>query len=334
MAITIEDISRALGISASTVSKALNDYADVSQETKERVRSTALQMGYHPNSAARNLRRGRTEQIGILTNNSIAFLRDYLGEVIPGAALAAEQHNNSLVLYTAVTDPQTVVARICRSRPVDGLVLVWADAMDETIATLSAENFPFVVLGRRIERPDVSCVVADNVDGAYRLTQYLISQGHRRIGFTTRPALVETNAERYRGYCQALAHADIQLDESLVITTQIEPESGYKAMNALLDLDQPPTAVFFFHDLLAVDGLQAARERGLRVPEDMAIAGFEGLRSSLITTPAITTVTQPLMDMGRLSVEKLFERIENNSGPPARITVPVALTVRASTQTV
>ena len=124
----------------------------------------------------------------------------------------------------------------------------------------------------------------------------------------------------------------MEVDPALIVSTQIEPESGYKAMNAFLDLAQPPTAVFFFHDLLAVDGLRAATERGLRVPEDVAIAGFEGLRSSLLTTPAITTVAQPLMEMGRLSVEKLFERIEDNSGPAVRLTVPVELIARASTQ--
>lgn len=332
MSITIEDIARELGISGSTVSKALNDYADVAQETKQRVLAVAREMGYHPNTAARSLRLGRTDQIGILTNNSIAFLRDYLGEVIPGAALAAEQHANNLVLFTAVREPLHAVARISRSRQVDGLVLVWADALEQTIATLTAENFPFVVLGRRIERPDVSCVVADNVDGAYRLTRYLIEKGHRRIGFTTRPGLVETNAERFRGYRLALEEAGIAFDESLVVSTRIEPDSGYKAMNAFLDLAQPPTAVFFFHDLLAVDGLRAANERGVAVPQEIAIAGFEGLRSGLITTPAITTVSQPLMEMGRLAVEMLFSRIEDNDAPPSRLTVPVELIVRASTQ--
>jgi DNA-binding LacI/PurR family transcriptional regulator len=331
MSVTLEDISNHLGLSVSTVSKALNAYDDVAPRTKQRVVDAAEELGYHPNVAARSLRRGRTDRIGLLTDNSIGFLRDYLGEVVPGAAMATEARENNLVLYTAANNRPNAVERICRAREVDGVVLIWASELEQVIATLSAENVPFVVLGRSSDDPDVSYIVANNKRGAYELTAHLIEQGHTRIGFTTRPELVETNAERFAGYCQALDDAGVTFDRELIIPTRIEPNSGYKAMQTFLDRPAPPTAVFAFHDLLAVDALRAIEERGLRVPDDMALAGFEGLRSSLTTDPPITTVAQPLGTMGRMAVEMLFKLIDDKAQPAQQVTVSVELQVRRST---
>lgn len=333
MSVTIEDISRQLGISVSTVSKALNDYPDVAPETRERVREAALALDYHPSAAARNLRRGRNDKIGLLINNPISFISEYISEIMSGTALIAEESNHNLILYTRAVDHPDRLKRICRAREVDGMMLIF-EPSPEAVDVLESEGMPFIVFGRRIEDPRVSFVAPDNVEGAYRLTQHLIGLGHRRIAFTTRPQLGTVSEDRFRGYRQAMEEAGMTIDPELIVETMIEPESGRRAVNALLGLAQPPTALFAFYDLMAVDAVQAAQERGLQVPGDIAIAGFDGLRSSLITTPAITTVQQPLQEMGRKAMRVLLGLVQDSDRPPERRVVPVELIIRESTQAV
>jgi LacI family transcriptional regulator len=259
-------------------------------------------------------------------------MSEYLSEVIPGATIAAEKQGYNLIFYTAAINRPEELMRICRAREVDGLILLWAGDIDETITFLQEEDLPFVLFDRRVDDPRVSFIAADNLNGAFSLTQHLIELGHRRIGFTARPELGATNTDRLAGYKKALVEADIPFDERLVVPTIIEPRSGYRAANDLLDLPDPPTAIFAIHDTMAVDAFQAVIERGLRVPDDVAIAGFDGFLSSLTTQPPLTTVKLPLADMGRLAVETLLARVSDPAPrPPTRITSPVRLLVRQST---
>ena len=331
MSSTIEDISKRLGISVSTVSKALNAYPDVAEETRERVLAAARELDYTPSAAARNLRRGRSEKIGLLINNPISFLSEYISEVMAGAALQAEAHGHNLILYTAAVENPQALKRICRSREVDGLMVIF-EPSPEAVEVLISEKMPFVVFGRRVEPPMVSYIAPDNREGAYRLTRHLISLGHRRIGFTTRPELGAVSDDRFAGYREALKDAGIHYDPALVVETFVEPNSGGRALNTLLALADPPTALFAFYDLMASDALKAAQKLGLRVPEDIAIAGFDGLRSSSITNPPITTVAQPLEQMGQLAADMLLEQIDNGDYVPAHRVLPVELIIRESTQ--
>ena len=330
MAVTIQDIANYLGLAPSTVSKSLNDYPHISSETRQRVLEAAQELGYYPRAAARSLRRGRTDKVGLLINNPLSFLGEYIADIIAGAALTAEQQGNNLVLYTTAVSHPAELKRICRAREVDGLILIF-EPSSVAIQVLEHENMPFVVFGRRVEHPDVSFVAPDNQAGAYALTKHLIEQGHQRIGFTTRPQLGAVSQDRFAGYQQALAEANIPFDSDLVMETVIEPLSGHKAMERFLEMVEPPTAVFAFYDLVAVDALHTAQERGLRIPDDIAIAGFDGLRSSRITQPRITTVQQPLAEMGQHAMHALFARITDNTQLPMRQTFPVELIIRQST---
>jgi len=287
-------------------------------------------MDYHPSAAARNLRRGRTDKVGLLINNPISFLSEYISEVMAGAALSAEQHGHNLVLYTtAVTNPGEL-KRICRARDVDGLILIF-EPSDAAISVLQQEGMPFVIFGRRINRPDVSFVATDNEDGAYQLTRHLISLGHQRIGFTTRPELGTVSEDRFAGYRRALEEAGISLESELIVETAVQPGSGRQAMEYFLELPYKPTALFAFYDLMAADAAQVAQEHGLHIPQDIAIAGFDGLRSSLISTPQITTVQQSLTEMGQQATSILLSQRENKTHPPEQIILPVKLLLREST---
>ena len=330
MSVKIEDISKHLGLSVSTISKALNGYSDVSQRTRDRVFEAQKQLGYHPNGAARSLRRGRTDKIGLLINNPIEFLNDYIGDVMSGAALAAERFDQNLVMYTKEVINPHALRRICRAREVDGLLLIF-DPSEAALDVLTQERTPFVVFGRKSANENVSFISPDNYSGALALTKHLIDQGHQRIGFTMRPELGLTNTDRFAGYKQALQEAGIELDPDLIVETHSGQRDGYNAMVQLLRLADPPTALFAFYDLMAADALDAAIDYGLSVPDDIAIAGFDGLKLSMRTQPALTTVRQPLGRMGQRAVEMLMARIEDNDVLPAQTTMPVELIVRNST---
>ena len=330
MPIRIQDISRDLGISVSTVSKALNDYPDVSEETRQLILQKAQEMGYQASATARNLRRGRTDKIGLFINHSLSYISEYLAEIIAGVALTSELSGKNIILYTETINKPDELLRICRAGEIDGALLLWANPPDETLSLLEQENMPYVVLGRRVDYPTASYVAPDNAHGAYLVTRHLIECGHRRIGFMSRPIHGPTNLDRLAGYTSALQEHGLDIDKGLIVPTAMEPDSGYHAMNALLDMAERPTAVFAFYDLLAIDAMRAVFDRDMRVPDDMAVVGFDGLRSSLITTPTLTTIEQPLVEMGRRAVNVLIAQLNNPHLPSERITLPVRLIVRNS----
>jgi LacI family transcriptional regulator len=331
MSVTIKDISKRLGISVSTVSKALNGYPDVSDDTRQRILEMARELDYHPNVAAQSLRRHRTSKIGLLITYPVASVGEYVAQLITGAAIAAEAVGYNLVLYTTIADQVDQITRICRSREVDGMLVLWARQLDNTLALIEREVMPFVAVARRITNHNISYVVCDNKQGAFEITRHLIEQGHRRIGFMPIPELRETNRDRLAGYCQALEEAGIPFDEKLLVPVTLETGTRHAAMHTLMDLADPPTAVFAFHDYIAIEALQAALDRGLRVPQDVAIAGFDGMYSSMVTTPPLTTVKQPTQEIGRRAVETLLTHISDVNQPPYQIILPVELIVRQST---
>jgi len=331
MPVSIQDIAKRLGISVSTVSKALNNYTDVAQATRERVQQVAIEMGYHPSATAQNLRKRRTSKIGIVVNYPIGFVGEYLSRLMIGAALAAENYGYHVILYSPVDNPYDQLIRICRAREVDGVLLLWGTLTPKNTTLMNEENMPFVVVARREPEYDAPYVVGDNFQGALELTRHLISQGHQRIGYTSWDEEWTTNQDRMAGYRQALEEAGLQIDPDLITPITREPENRYEAVNKLLDLPQPPTAIFAFHDFVAIQALRAATDRGLRVPEDLAIAGFDNMYASLITNPPLTTVSQPVQEIGQTAVDILLDQITKSNQTPKQAILPVELLTRQST---
>ena len=198
MPITIKDLSSELGLSQSTVSKALNDRGDVSPQTKESVLRAAHAAGYQPSAAARSLRRQRSDKIGLLVNYPIHKVSDFLAELIPGMATAAEEAAYNLILYTAMAGNAERIQSLCRSREVDGLIVLWppqAEEMARLAQLMRAESRPHIVLPRRLQDQATSFVAADHIQGGRLLTEHLIKLGHRRIGFVRRPEVYETDSK-------------------------------------------------------------------------------------------------------------------------------------------
>ncbi|MEL6308763.1 MAG: LacI family DNA-binding transcriptional regulator [Chloroflexota bacterium] len=331
MSVSITDIAKHLKLSNSTVSKALNGYSDVSDQTRERVMQTAQDMGYQPSAAARSLRRGRTDKIGLFLNTSIEYVVDYLSGMIPGAVMTAQSLEMNLLIHTITdNDPQHLL-KVCRAGEIDGVVLFSTHYDERTIEALIADKFPFVVMGRAISDPRVSYVVPDYYAGSYEGTQYLIELGHTRIAFTTRPELTTANEARLQGYLDALTDAGIAHDDDLIAPTYLIEDSGTRATETFLRLQQPPTAIFAFHDLVAVNVINTLHKQGVRIPEDISVMGFDGLRAGFMTMPHMTTVAQPLADIGERVIKRVHERIENPDAEATQDTLPVELIIRGST---
>lgn len=325
------DIAKHLNLSKSTVSKALNGYPDVSLNTRELVMRTALEMGYQPNTAARNLSRGRTEKIGLFLNTSVEYVTDYLSGIMSGAVRQSQELGKNFIIYTMTNNNPQQLLQVCRGGEIDGVILFSTHYDDHTIKTLLDDKFPFVVMGRQINDERVSYVVPDYYDGGYQGTQYLIDKGHRHIGFMTRPELTTANDAKLQGHLDALQDNNIDVDNELIIETKIELDAGIVPTQKLLSAKNPPTAIFAFHDLLAVDTLTVLNQRGYNIPEDIAVIGFDGLRAGLMTSPRITTVQQPLQLIGKRVIEIVNHQIENNDTKPVQETVPVELIIREST---
>ncbi len=335
MPVTIEDLSQTLGVSRSTISKALNDRGDVSPRTRERVMQAAHELGYQPSAAARNLRRQRTDKIGLVVNYPIHQVSDFLAELIPGLATIAEEAACNLILYTSMAGKEARIKNLCRSREVDGIIVAWPPRLSETVALcrlMSDEQMPHIVLPRRVPHDDVSYVAADHEEGARLLTAHLIALGHRRIGFERLPEVFETDYDRHAGYAAALREAGISYDPALVIAADSSADDyEVRTFNTLMALPQPPTAILFFTDPVAIKVLSLAKARGIRIPDDLSITGFDGVLSSGVTEPALTTVRQPLPQMGRLAVESLLRLIAAETFEAQQHTLPVELIVRGST---
>ena len=330
MATSLADIARQLELSPSTVSKALNGYRDVASDTRELVLRAALELDYQPSSAARNLRRGRTDRIGLFLNTSIEYVVDYLSGIIPGAVRCSQDCGKRLLIYTLTDNDPNQLLQVCRAGEIDGVILFSTHYDSHTIETLLAENFPFVVMGRRIPDERVSCVMPDYYDGTLQVMNHLLERGHHRIAFTTRPELTTAHEARLQGYLDALAAAGIEPDDQLIVETHIGPDSGVEATRQLLALPQRPTAIVAFHDLVAVDVINTLQGAGLRVPQDMAVTGFDGLRAGFRTLPHISTVQQPLERIGERVVALVNRQLSDPHAPPVQETLPVRLVLRGS----
>jgi DNA-binding LacI/PurR family transcriptional regulator len=295
------------------------------------VLKTARELNYQPSASARNLRRGRTDKIGFFLNTAIEYVVDYLSGILPGAALTAQGLGKDLLIYTITHNDPDYLLKVCRAGEIDGVILFSTHYDSKTIDTLLDNKFPFVVMGRQILDERVSYIVPDYYAGSYQATRYLIDLGHQRIGFTTRPELTTASTARLQGYLDALSDAGIAVDEQLIVETRIQPNSGIEPTQKLLGLRNPPTAIFAFHDLIAVDAVRVLQAKGIRVPEEMSVMGFDGLRAGFMTIPHITTMAQPLKRIGERVIQVINEHIENTEIGVVQETLPVELVVRGST---
>ena len=318
-------------MSIATVSRVLNDRPDVAQDTRRAVLKVIRQLNFAPNRALRAVPAGRTGLVGVTTP---MFHGDYFSGIITGITDALDELDFQAVLCPTFHLHQQeagLVDRLVRANT-DGAILVLPSESSEELQTLKRRGFRFVIADEAYRlNGDFPIVTSANMAGAIDATKHLLSLGHRRIGLIKGiPDFVATE-DRAVGYRSALTEAGLPLDPQLEVCGEFDTIQGRLAAAQLLDLPEPPTAIFACNDDMAVAVLQEARARGISVPEDLSVVGFDDVTISRITVPAITTVRQPFEEIGRMAVTLLSRMIEGQTVDPIRLVMGARLVVRDST---
>ena len=302
---TIHDIAREAGVSVATVSRVLNARDHVAPATRELVTKIVREHGYVANRSARSLQFGRTGLVGLLVP---LVHPHYFATIVAGASEALLEHDLRAVLSPTEHKHDREVTLLDRLMHgmADGALVVLPEESSEELERLLDSNYRFVVIDPRLPLDDrIPAVSAANTAGADQAVRHLTELGHRRIAAITGPRQWTATEERRRGYHAALASVGILPDLSLEIEADFEIAGGVRAAERLLDRADPPTAIFAFNDNLAIGTIKAARAHGLRVPEDLSVVGFDDSELASLISPELTTVRQPLEEMGRTAVNLL-----------------------------
>ena len=318
---TVRDIAAASGVSIATVSRVLNGRDNVTAYTRELVQRTAQRLGGPPQPA-------KTVYV-----RCPYLLTDYFGLIVSSVAETLSLHGMRLVLDAGeAAQDRAVLATLAEQPGVDAAVLILPPEPAEELERLRSRGLPFVVVDPRTPPPnDVPAVSAGHFTGARRLATHLVELGHRRIAVAGGPTEWLAGDARLSGHRAALAGVGVLLDPRLLLSDQPTVEYGYRAAAELLDLADPPTALVCFNDKVAVGALRRAHERGLRVPADLSIAGFDDIDVSRATRPMLTTVRQPLQEMGRMAVTLLVRLLSGHALGALHIELDSQLVVRDST---
>ena len=328
---TIREIARAAGVSIATVSRVINGRPDVSPQTREAVLRVVRERGFSTNRNARALSGGRTGLVGV----TLPILEAaYFAVIVSGTAEALYEHDMRIVLCPTLHQHEREVTLLDRLMhgTTDGAVLMLPEESNAELRALQQSGYPFVVVDPRVQLDEgIPAVSAGNASGARAATEHLLSRGHRRIGAIMGPADWMASTERLNGYRAALAAAGVLAAPELVVESDFSIESGEAAAGALLDLPERPTAIFGFNDNVAIGALRAAAARGIRAPDELSVVGFDDSEQSALVTPALTTVRQPLAEMGRMAVSLLLRLLDHQRVEAMSIELATRLVVRDST---
>jgi LacI family transcriptional regulator len=327
---TIKDVAKRAGVSISTVSHVINNSRAVSKDTRRRVEDAMEELGYQPNTLARNLRRQQTQSLGMVVPDSA---NPFFAEVTRGIEDASFEKNYSVILCNSEGDleRQAAYTNLLIQNQVAGIVFVAAGVSTELVEDLRRRRVPLVVVDRAVPNVEVNSVMTDHNQGGRLATRHLIDLGHSRIACISAGSHLSPSAERVTGYMETLWENNIAVDKRLIVRGDFQYQSGYEAANVLLELPVPPTAVFACNDLMAVGCISAAAERGLRVPQDLSVVGFDDVKLASFTNPPLTTVAQPMRQIGKLAVEMLIESITDIDAPVRVEKLDTKLVVRRST---
>ncbi len=331
---TLEEIAKLAGVSRSTVSRVVNDHPNVREPVRERVWQVVRKAGYQPHAAARSLVTRRTRIVGVIIPEAVTtlFTDPFFAHLLCGITQTcnSQRYYLMLSLFNDPVGPEEMYRRVVRSGHLEGVVVASTRADDPLIARLLHDSVPLVMVGRH---PDdrVGYVDIDNVAAARMAVEHLARLGHSRIATITGPLNMTSAEDRLTGYQQALESQRLPVDEALVVEGNFTEASGAAAARRLLS--RSVTAIFAASDIMALGALKVIREADLRVPEDVALVGFDDLPVASALQPALTTVRQPIEQMGSMAADLLLSLLENPPEEPApahRIVLPAKLVVRES----
>jgi len=331
---TIKDIAQHASVSTTTVSHVFNNTRHVSDKLRARVQGAIRDLDYKPNAMARALRVHSSNTLGlIIPDNSNPFF----SEVALGAEDCAFRHGYSLFLCNSRHDSarELTYMTTLSTYAVDGLILSAVSADLNQLSEFVKSGIPLVVIDRKLAVPDIEFIHSDHIEGAREATQHLVELGHRRIGIITGPTDVRSALDRIQGFEEILNEHGIPNDPDLCVLGDFQVESGLRATQEMMELPDPPTAIFACNDMMAIGALQTLRTLGLGVPEDVSLVGFDNIFLASILDPPLTTVAQSAFLIGEMAVDRLMERLNGSKKLILRdFCLPTNLIVRKSTQRV
>ena len=331
---TIKDIAKVAGVSHTTVYRALNDKPRISRSTKKRIVSIARRYHYQPNVLAQSLVLGRTKTLGLVITT---IINPFYPELAKGIEDTARSLGYNIFLCCTNFDIslESRYIDMLRSRGVDGIIFTSAHTHDPNITRLVKDHFPLILVNRRVygdpmmDRTDY--VVVENVKGGFLAVEHLIKMGHKRIGVISGSPDSSAAVERLEGARKAFIEYELNPAELLVLEGDFLKPSGYEAAKKFLSMRDPPSAIFGVNDYMALGAYEAVLDAGLRVPEDIALIGFNDITFSAMKGIELTTIGQKKYEMGSIAVHTLIDKIEGRDGDKARqITLEPELIVRKS----
>lgn len=312
---TIKDVARLAGVSVSTISKYLNG-GNVLDENAEAIRKAIAALDYRVNPFARSLKTQRSKSIGVLLPEMTS---PFFGQVIMSLdrCLRERGYHTLISCYCSSYGLERENLQFLINNGVDGLVYAPEDISAEEFHDLTSNsNIPTVQIDRMVQGVSSDTVLVDNADAAYSAVRYLLQQGHRRIATITGPKSVYSAKERLVGYLRALSDHGILYDDHLVISGPYDFATGYRALDSLLNQPDPPTAVFTTNYDFTIGLVTAARERGISIPEELDIFGFDCVQICTMMRPPLPVIHQPEIEIGQLAAEYMIQRLEGYTGPP------------------
>ncbi len=332
---TQRQIAEEAGVSRTTVSLVLNEVPDahISPDTRQRVLEVARRLNYYPDETARRLVSGTTRTIALVWHRGPdpTYRDAFLPGLLQGVTMAARHYGYHVIFRpTEFNELDNGYVELARGHHADGLILSGPRADDTDLLNLHRDGYSLVLHGQ-LPGTDVPSVDVDNVRGAMSAVRHLLGLGHRRIGIITNaPLTYISSRQRLEGYRQALEQAHLPYEEDLVKYGNYDEESGYTAVGELLALQEPPTAIFIASDMVAMGALRALYDRNLRVPQDVAIVGFDDITAARFITPALTTFHVPTFGLGWSAAELLIRIIEGDQPDQIHVLLNTELIVRES----
>jgi LacI family transcriptional regulator len=330
---TIRDVAKKLNLSITTVSRALDGYDDVAEQTRQLVIETARQMDYVPNRAARQLRLQKAETMGfIIPSISKRFDEAFFTEFIAGLGEELSTRNFDLLVSNAVTDEgeRNLYHRWVNSRKVDGFILNRVHKHDWRVNYLFQEEIPFVALGRSHDGLHYPCIRIEGADAYLSLVQHIRENGFSRFAFVGGPNDLIDNIERLQWFKSALKKCGLEVDRGHVLSTDMSSTAGYEATRRLLSSSMPPDAILCANDEIAFGALHAAHEQGFKIGTDVAVVGFDGVQDAKHSEPPLTTLDIPVFDIARKLVEMLLQTIQG-AAVDSPVFIKPKLLIRPST---
>lgn len=326
---TLAELATAAGVSAMTASRALNDQRGVSRETRDRIVKLAAEMGYETNRLAQKLSSGQSRVIGVLADH---LDNPFISSLVTGVVRAAAAANNEVLIYSLVDHDKRPMHNVLKllQQFTDGVVALLPYEFG-FVQALTSARIPVITIENPSEHSGFPSIAADSYGGARKAMSHLAELGHKRIAFVAGAEQLESATQRHRAYDDAVSVLGLVRDPALVIRGNYSVDCGREAARQLLRLKKRPTAIFASNDLSAFGLMSVLQEQGLNIPNDISVVGFDDLPSASQMHPALTTVRQPIEDLGSSAVNTLLAMIAGSHSSTTQVTLPTELIVRKST---